>query len=141
MSDEVFVPSQIPEEAPDLKFYKLVDGVEVVPRTVKFNTSGQVEEVTSIEEVTYGRHELEIVSMSLEVPGVGFLRPGTRVRIDDDTFVLNFGDHTNISNQRIISWYLTPDGAQCTPDPLGRAVCIDRTLYTEMIDQIDLITV
>ena len=50
-------------------------------------------------------------------------------------------DGLNISNQRMISWYLTPIVRESTPDPLGRVVSEDRTLYMYMIDMIDLVTV
>jgi hypothetical protein len=47
----------------------------------------------------------------LYVLGIGFLLPGDLVKLkinERDIYELNYGWHTNISNQTIYSWYLVP---------------------------------
>lgn len=86
----------------------------------------------------------------LPVPGVGYITPGAGVTYKNDKYILEFGWHLNTSNQRIYSWYLRPVGVEYEFDhslqymsnpmtPLDSSVC--KTLYYEMIDEIELIEI
>ena len=126
---------------PDLKvFHK--DGSEIHVSEIIISPEGEIVSVIDVEGTELYRDSFDVCQNFLEVPGVGFLRPGSVVRIEDQEYVLNFGEHINISNQCLISWYLSPcGGIESVPDPLGRNTSEDRTLYMSMIDEIDLVTV
>lgn len=139
---EIHVNGQVFRKTkPDLKIFHK-DGSEVSASEVIISPDGKVISVIDTDGTEHYRDGLEICQNFLEVPGIGFLKPGSVVRIRGQEYVLNFGEHTNISNQNLISWYLTPHGGvEMTPDPLGRVTSEDRTLYTDMIDDIDLVTI
>ena len=140
---EIYINGQVFRSLkPDLKIFHK-DGIEVNASEVILSPEGKIISVLDTEGVEHYRDYLEICQNFLEVPGVGFLRPGSVVRIRGQEYVLNFGKHTNISNQSLISWYLSPlgRGVEMAPDPLGRVTSEDRTLYTDMIDEIDLVTI
>lgn len=142
MLNEVSVNSQIYNTKPIIKAFTK-DGTEVKISEVilDINTGGII---TIVDE---SGHEyicncLDVCTDFLEVPGVGFLKPGTKVHLSGEgEYILKHGEHTNISNQTMIGWYLDPTGALCKLDPLGRVCGESRTLYKEMINRIDLVTV
>lgn len=139
---EIHVNAQVfKKHKPDLKvFHK--DGSEVIVSEMIFSPEGEIVSVIDTDGTEFYREGLEICQNFLEVPGVGFLRPGSVVRIKGQEYVLNFGEHTNISNQTLISWFLSPcGGIESVPDPLGRNTSEDRTLYMGMVDEIDLVTI
>lgn len=140
MVSEIHVSAQVFKNyKPDIKvFFK--DGTEIILSEIILSPSGEIISVISTDGHEYFKDDIDICQNFLEVPGVGFLKPGSIVRIKGQEYILNYGDHTNISNQRLISWYLTPHGAEMKLDPLGRATAEDRTLYVSMINDIDLVT-
>lgn len=138
---EICVKGQIFKEGkPDLKFFTL-DGFEIEVSDVILSKSGKILSVTDTSGTEFFREEFFVCNEFLTVPGVGHLKPGSLVRIEGQTYELLYGPHINISNQNLISWYLRPREVCATPDPLGRVTSEDRTLYLEMIDKIDLVTV
>lgn len=71
-----------------------------------FNT---VQDETLVE--TYTKDQYTYTTECLYVLGIGFLLPGDIVKLkinERDAYELNYGWHTNISNQTIYSWYLVP---------------------------------
>lgn len=81
---------------------------------VSIDDNGQFNIVTqSLEGEThvYTKDEFTYTVECLYVLGIGFLLPGdiVKLKIDaDKKYELNFGWHTNISGQKIYSWYLVP---------------------------------
>lgn len=60
---------------------------------------------------TYESGQYTYTTECLYVLGIGFLIPGDLVKLkvnERDVYELNYGWHTNISNQTIYSWYLVP---------------------------------
>lgn len=63
----------------------------------------------SVQE--YEKDEYTYTTECLYVLGIGFLLPGDIVKLKINEcfeYELNYGWHTNISNQTIYSWYLVP---------------------------------
>lgn len=63
------------------------------------------------ETIIYPKDTYTYTTECLYVLGIGFLIPGDIVKLkltDWKEYELNFGWHTNISNQKIYSWYLVP---------------------------------
>ena len=76
--------------------------------------NGQFDILTQIiddETVIYPKGTYTYTTECLYVLGIGFLLPGDIVKLKIDsckTYELNYGWHTNVSNQTIYSWYLVP---------------------------------
>lgn len=139
--NEIYLCSQIQKEVkPDIRVY-LKDGRQVDASDIILSSDGQVISVTGSDGSEYVAEAVDLCQNFLEVPGVGFLKPGTLVRIKGQEYELNFGEHVNISNQHLISWYITPVNVSTQVDPLGRPCSENRTLYMGMINDIDLVTV
>lgn len=79
--------------------------------------------IISPEDVIYQRY-------TLYVPGVGTILPGSRVIWKERDYVLQFGWHTNVSNQTLFTWYL---------EPLEGNDLVPKTLYQWMIKEIELV--
>ena len=77
----------------------------------------------SVEDVEYQRYVLN-------VPGIGNLIPGSRIIWKEEDYVLQFGWHTNVSNQTLFTWYL---------EPLEGTDLIPKTLYRWMINEIEIV--
>lgn len=81
---------------------------------VSIDDNGQFDTVTSIldgETYIYTSGNFTYTTECLYVLGIGFLIPGDKIRLKIDkpqVYELNYGWHTNVSNQTIYSWYLTP---------------------------------
>lgn len=76
--------------------------------TVTYNTEDEIGANSTRE---YQRSEYTYTTECLYVLGIGFLIPGDIVKLkitDCQEYELNFGWHTNVSNQTIYSWYLVP---------------------------------
>lgn len=138
----VFCNSQIygKDDKPDIKFF-YKDGTEIRVSEIIMSTSGTVVSVIDESGKEIFKDHFDICSNFLEVPGIGFLRPGSIVRIKENEYQLNFGEHANISNQRLISWYLRPMSMSTNPDPLGRVTSESITLTCSHINEIDLVTI
>lgn len=153
--------AQIFDECPDVRMYKKLDSSgtflqdqsglpqreeEINLVSVDVDTNGCYVIAHTEEGDQYSVNKLVVEKNFLHVPGVGHLRPGSKVRLDRDPneYTLLFGWHTNISNQTIYSWYLRPvkefDNFNCDDNNYmsspEKALSEDRTLYFEMIDKI-----
>ena len=126
---DCYLESRIRHEAPDLMIVRK-DGQPSDVQYVRLNDDGYVTEAFTYSEHAMSREKFDVHKYVLDVPGVGLLTPGTRVVYKDKDYVLLFGWHTNMSNQRIFTWYL---------EPLVSEDCIPLTLYQEMIDEIDIV--
>lgn len=155
MSD--IAKAQIFNNCPDVKMYLKSDLSSHDPSYL-LNREKEID-LTSIDVDTDGRYviahtdegrqyfidDLIVERNFLNVPGVGYLRPGSKVRLENDfnEYVLLFGWHTNISNQTIYSWYLRPikefvdseKENQYMSEPI-KPLSEDRTLYYEMVNKI-----
>jgi hypothetical protein len=83
--------------------------------SVTIDDNGQFDALTAIdsEQVShiYTKDNYTYTTECLYVLGIGFLLPGDLVKLkinERDVYELNYGWHTNISNQTIYSWYLVP---------------------------------
>ena len=121
------IPNQIFQSKQDIVF-KTKSGDLIEASKVNMS-NGIITSVENIVEDTFDRHDIEIFPNVLYVKDVGSLTPRTRVVYKDQDYVLLFGWHRNISNQHIYSWFLRS---------LEESVP-DKTLYKEMIDEIDII--
>lgn len=120
--------SRISPDNPDIKFF--YDGCEVKVKFIKLSPSGEIESVVTYYERELSGPLLTYEKYLLDVPGVGYLCPGTRVSFEKKEYVLLHGWHTNGSNQTIFSWYLHSI-YEGTPD---------KTLYKSDIDKLDKFT-
>lgn len=151
--------AQIFDHCPDVRMYLKSDPIDnqfhnesYIPTrekeidlvSVDVNTDGQYVIAHTDEGRQYFVEDLVVEKHFLPVPGVGYLRPGSHIRLEKDPteYVLLFGWHTNISNQTIYSWYLRPIKEFDNPDenkymssPV-KVLSEDKTLYYEMINKI-----
>lgn len=147
--------AQIFDKCPDVKMYLKSDAVnplgipsrekEIDLISVDVDTEGQYVVAHTDDNEQYFVEDLIVEKNFLPVPGVGYLRPGTKVRLEGDPteYVLLFGWHTNISNQTIYSWYLRPikefiednSDNEYMSQPI-KELSDDKTLYYEMINKI-----
>lgn len=141
---------QIYPNKPNIKVYNKESPYTQLSITeVSLDTDGKIVFVRTEDGSQVVAEDTIIYQDFLEVPGVGYLKPGTFVRLDKDStkYVLLFGWHTNISNQTIYSWYLRPL-VEYSPEDTGREymsspekeLSVDRTLYYDMINHIWEIT-
>ena len=105
--NEVTVLKQIYDNKPNLKVYDK-EGYEVKVGTVSYDNEGKIISITDDSGNTYLPENVNIYEDFLVVPGVGYLRPGTKVEYKNDLYYLEYGWHVNTSNQSIYSWYLVP---------------------------------
>ena len=84
--------------------------------SVNIDDNGQFDSLTVIDDSVestkyYTKDEYTYTTECLYVLGIGFLLPGDLVKLKINeryVYELNYGWHTNISNQTIYSWYLVP---------------------------------
>jgi hypothetical protein len=83
--------------------------------TVQVQFDGQFGNLTYLDDegelVTIPNTDYDFTRESVYVLGVGYLIPGDIVKIhllDNLTYEVGYGWHTNVSNQTIHSWYLKP---------------------------------
>ena len=83
--------------------------------SVTIDDNGQFDVLTITDEnsvsTSYAQNEYTYTTECLYVLGIGFLIPGDIVKLkinECHVYELNYGWHTNISNQTIYSWYLVP---------------------------------
>lgn len=136
MSD-IKCPSQVSRTKPDLKFF-FNDGNEIQVSDVVLGTDGEIIEISDVSGQSYNRDQFYVCKDFLLVPGIGYIKQGSQVVIGRNTYNLKFGEHTNLSNQRLISWYLEPVLIEEKTDPLGRDHDVI-TLDLSMIDKINLV--
>ena len=121
--------------------------------TVSFDDNGQFDTLTQELDgttTTYTKDNYTYTVECLYVLGIGFLLPGdlVKLKIDDcRVFELNFGWHTNVSNQTIYSWFLKP--VKCCDnnsndvfinsdmDESGTGIL---TFYKKYLDTIEVVT-
>lgn len=103
------------DSIPYYSFYdtagELITGDSV---SVSLDDNGQFDVLTVVKdsvETVYQKGEYTYTTECLYVLGIGFLLPGDKVKLKIDScnvYELNYGWHTNVSNQTIYSWYLKP---------------------------------
>lgn len=98
-------------------FYDLQNNLLRGDISVTIDDNGQFDtlSVTTTDDepvtTTYTKDQYTYTTECLYVLGIGFLLPGDLVKLkinECDVYELNYGWHTNISNQTIYSWYLVP---------------------------------
>ena len=90
----------------------------------------KIDVLTDIEGNEVDPETVQYQKYALKVPGLGNILPGSRVIWKEEDYVLQFGWHTNVSNQEIFTWYLLPlESIDTTP----------KTLYRWMIKEIELV--
>lgn len=143
---EKSLKAQIFHQEPQIKSYhKDSPSQEYDAISYQVDTEGKIISVTSETGEEVLSENLQIFQNYLYVPGVGYLRPGTKVWLDTnpyDKYTLCFGWHTNISNQTIFSWFLRPyeenvtnEEDQYMSSPQQR-LFVDKTVYLEDIDHL-----
>lgn len=160
------VRCQIYPEKPFIKIYDKGTGIEIPAEMIKIDECGQIVSVLikkstetaedqsdstsqdSYEEILADK--LNFYQDFLKVPGVGYLKPGTYVSLDNDrygmTYELSLGWYHNSSNQDMYGWYLRPVEVQVVENKsdymshLPQDILCDRTLYTWMINHLNKIT-
>lgn len=125
------------------------NGIRVNVSSVDLDTDGNIVFINATDGNKLSADDYIIVQELLNVPGVGKLKPGTRVVLEENPYieyVLEFGWHTNISNQTIYSWYLYPikqeeiiSDKEYMSKPEQR-LSVARTVYESVVDQIIAIT-
>ena len=123
------IPSSIYYEDSGLIFTESDTGQQVKVATIELDpvdeTIIHLTDPTGnpIDDAIYQRY-------TLNIPGIGYIIPGSRVVWKEKDYVLQFGWHTNVSNQTIYTWYLEPlEGLDQTP----------KTLYYWMINEIEIV--
>ena len=121
---------QIPQDdsLPDL-FVRRKDGKDIRIIQLNLGEDGRVESALDEYEFTHYRDDLEISKNYLNIPGIGFILPESRIIWRNRDYVLKYGWHTNISNQTICTWYLVSLEEETPP----------KTVYAEMIDQFEIV--
>lgn len=136
---------QIFDNCPNIEIARKDDGSLVDATSVLVDGDGKFTKVLQSESVeSISIDDVDVFTNFLPVPGVGYLKPKTKVRWKGKEYWLLFGWHTNISNQKIYSWFLRSTNE--TTDTTGKVITLqgdheNKTLYFEMIDEIDLVTV
>ena len=148
------------DSIPYFSFYdlenKLIQGNTV---SVALDDNGQFDTLTVTTEEdgqtvteTYTKDQYTYTTECLYVLGIGFLLPGDIVKLkinECNTYQLNYGWHTNISNQTIYSWYLVPQPTtdyfaydrkgifgHCDPDITNTGIL---TFYKEFLQTIEVV--
>lgn len=101
------------DDIPYFSFYdtngELITGDSI---SVTFDDNGQFDTLTVIKDgvsTVYQKGTYTYTTECLYVLGIGFLIPGDIVKLHIDsiyTYELNYGWHTNVSDQTIYSWFL-----------------------------------
>lgn len=95
-------------------FYDLEGNLIRGDLSVTLDDNGQFDVLTQTidnETTTYTKEEYTYTTECIYVLGIGFLIPGDIVKLKINyckEYELNYGWHTNVSNQTIYSWYLVP---------------------------------
>lgn len=146
IKDQIFNPS------PDIKAYSKFTKQEIPLTKVDLDTNGNIVYLYATNEEQYSSDDVDIYKNFLHVPGVGDIKPGTLLNLDNDntTYVLLFGWHTNVSNQTIYSWFIRPlteysvdednDNDNNYMSHTCKVLSQDRTVYLDMINHIWKIT-
>lgn len=104
-------------ESDSIPFFSFYDNDGILLRgdlEVSVDEDGQFDLLTQTlddETFLYPRGNYTYTTECLYVLGIGFLLPGDIVKLSINTcreYELNYGWHTNVSNQTIYSWYLVP---------------------------------
>jgi hypothetical protein len=116
--------------------------------SVELNKYGQFGTITCNgpdyeEPITYGPEEYDFTRETVFVLGVGYLIPGDIVRLhllDKRYYEVQYGWHTNVSNQTIHSWYLVPvNYDEVRKEVVYRTDSNILTLYKEYLDTIEVV--
>lgn len=97
-------------------FYSRLTGELIKVTNIELDTSGMINKITgTVNGITAIMDSSQFVytNLILDVPGLGTAVCGDTVLLKHprkklEEYVLEFGWHTNISNQKIYSWYLVP---------------------------------
>ena len=141
----------------DLKQSNIIDYFSFYTKTgdyipdvvsVEFDKYGQFGTITCNgpdyeEPITYGPEEYDFTRETVFVLGVGYLIPGDIVRLhllDRRYYEVQYGWHTNVSNQTIHSWYLVPvNYDEVRKEVVYRTDSNILTLYKEYLDTIEVV--
>lgn len=115
MAFDVFNELHDNRQSDSIPYYSFYDSSgDLITGTisVELDDNGQFSKVTAVNDgVTTVYTDFTYTTECLYVLGIGFLLPGDIVKLKIDsmqTYELGYGWHTNVSNQTIYSWYLTP---------------------------------
>ena len=114
-------------------FYSKFTGEQIKVTHVEFDDLGTISTITgTVHGITAVMDSSQFVytNLALEVPGLGTAVCGDEIYLKQprkklETFILEFGWHTNFSNQKIYSWYLIPQLTDLDAHELPKA----KTLY------------
>lgn len=118
---------------------------------VSLDDNGQFDILTQIiddETFIYPKGTYTYTTECLYVLGIGFLIPGDIVKLKIDSckrYELNYGWHTNVSNQTIYSWYLKPITKNCNNSDIFEQKDMDDsgtgilTFYKEYLKTIEVV--
>lgn len=119
------------------KFYNKSTLDLIAVDTINLDSDGKIKYITDINGNIIDNDSYVYTNLILDVPGLGYalcgdsiiLKLKNKVKEQIGEYILGFGWHINISNQKIYSWYLLPtDKRFNTPDvDLIKA----KTLYYE----------
>lgn len=141
----------------DLKQSNIIDYFSFYTKTgdyipdvvsVEFDKYGQFGTITCDgpdyeEPIMYGPEEYDFTRETVFVLGVGYLIPGDIVRLhllDRRYYEVQYGWHTNVSNQTIHSWYLVPvNYDEVRKEVVYRTDSNILTLYKEYLDTIEVV--
>lgn len=114
-------------------FYSKLTGEQIKVTSMELDDKGTIDKITGmVHGITTIMNSSQFVytNLILEVPGLGTAVCGDTVylkcpRKKLKEFILEFGWHTNVSNQKIYSWYLVPQLKDLDQHELPKA----KTLY------------
>lgn len=95
---------------PVFMFYDL-NGNLINASSMTFDSSGKPDTVTTENGDVFEKGQYTYTAESLYIDGIGYLVKGDIVKLTISSvteYELNYGWHTNVSNQTIYSWYLKP---------------------------------
>ena len=125
------------------KFYdkETLDLLDVI--SINLDAGGEIASVTTQSGETYFKNDFFYTNLILEVPGLGRAMCGDLITLKVKTkisdFILGFGWHVNISNQKIYSWYLLPTDKKLLNKP-DSEFTVAKTLYYDDLISIIAIT-
>jgi hypothetical protein len=114
-------------------FYHRITREPIKVTSAEFDDSGSITKVTGTSNgitAIYDSSQFVYTNLILEVPGLGTAVCGDKLLLKPprkklDEYTLEFGWHTNYSNQQIYSWYLIPVITDLDKHELPKA----KTLY------------
>ena len=114
-------------------FYSRETGDLLSVSKIFLDASGQIDKIIATQHgitAEYESTDFVYTNLILEIPGLENAMCGDKILLKHprkklEEFTLEFGWHTNISNQKIYSWYLIPEVTDLDAHELPKA----KTLY------------